>query len=889
MIALRMERVFKGPSIHGVEPVLVGRLRLTDPEIDPEADLTGACAKLQLAYPDWPLAQDLPFGVTPLQRAGHTAARWALCALNEVRGFLHCAGVVTQHEDVATAANEARVFLAYHHEGLARDVLQLALTALTAAARDPGFSRDTVLERLEKRWTLCRVHHPDYQARILMQGARALDIPVMPAWGISRYWQFGWGERSRVMFESSSTDDSHLGARVAAAKAATKAAMLALGIPTPASVLVSHASELTAAIERVGLPCVTKPLDRGGGKGVSAGLNTLDAVKAGFEYAKTQTSGPVMVEQFLLGSDHRLMVVDGRVVAVIRRDAAQVTGDGQRRVSELVAQQNAKRSPTNVVGSHYLRPIVLDAPARQHLSQQGLTVDSVLQVGQTASLRSNANLSMGGSCTDVTAQLHPEVREMAEALAQSLGLSAMGADYVTTDISQSWQAVGGAFIETNTVPGLDALVVAGWDPVEVARLALGKKPGRMALFLGVVPDADLAAARASLAAHAWPAGHGWACAGAAGLGAMTLKSAASADPWSDVRALLGHKTLKSAWLVCSAGQIQQHGLPVDRFERVVLCRSTLSEPWERLVRQQAKHTDIATDWRLVSDALAPPNDQSSVWRKHSVQWKKTTGAPQRPSEQDGALMMAAVSAELGQTPSHDVVVLGVTQEIVQLPWPESVRLLAFDHSAEMIASVWQPHPWVTSSVQQASWQCLPMGGRSVSVAVGDGSFNSLPDLRCYADVLRELARVLQPGGLLCCRYFALPLVRESLPAVAEAVKAGEVQSFHALKWRVAMAVCEGPAFSVALPEIRLAFEALFPDRDSLAADTGWPREVIDIIDVYLGVQTRYTFVGLDTLQALCAPWFTLEAASYGDYDLAERCPTLSLRLRSSFETQTEDA
>ncbi len=286
--------------------------------------------------------------------------------------------------------------------------------------------------------------------------------------------------------------------------------------------------------------------------------------------------------------------------------------------------------------------------------------------------------------------------------------------------------------------------------------------------------------------------------------------------------------------------------------------------------------------------LAQTKDQRSVWRKHSGHWAKV-GAPLRPSAQDGVLMLGAVSGDLGQTPASDVLVLGMTPEIIQLPWPESVRLQAFDHSAEMIASVWQPHPRVLSSAQQASWQSLPVGDRSVSGAVGDGSFNALPELLNYADVLQELARVLRPGGLLCCRYFALPPVRESLLAVAAAVKAGEVQSFHALKWRVAMSVCEGPTFSVSLPVIWAAFEALFPDRDSLIADTGWPREVVDTIDVYQGAQTRHTFFGLDTLQAICAPWFTLEAVSYGDYELAERCPTLSLRLLSTVSTPTGGA
>lgn len=273
------------------------------------------------------------------------------------------------------------------------------------------------------------------------------------------------------------------------------------------------------------------------------------------------------------------------------------------------------------------------------------------------------------------------------------------------------------------------------------------------------------------------------------------------------------------------------------------------------------------------------SDQCGVWQRHSIQWNKL-GSPQRPSPQDGAIMMAAVSADLARAAAADIVVLGVTPEVVLLPWPAPVRLHAFDHSAEMIATVWQPHPQIVSSAQQASWQSLPLADHSVCVAVGDGSFNSLPELTDYTDVLRELARVLQPDALLCMRYYALPSVRESLLAVGAAVQAGQVQGFHALKWRIAMAVCEGPTFSIAVPAIRAAFDALFPDRDGLAAATGWPREVIDTIDAYQGLLTRYTFADLDTLQALCAPWFTLEAMSCGDYELAGRCPTLSLRRRS---------
>lgn len=267
-------------------------------------------------------------------------------------------------------------------------------------------------------------------------------------------------------------------------------------------------------------------------------------------------------------------------------------------------------------------------------------------------------------------------------------------------------------------------------------------------------------------------------------------------------------------------------------------------------------------------------EQSAVWSRHSSQWRKV-GAPLRPSAEDGALMMAAVAPALGRhSDALEVVVLGVTPELVQLPWPAHTRLHAFDHSAEMIATVWQPHPRVPSAAQQASWQRLPLPDGSVDAFVGDGSLNALPTTGDYPEVLAELVRLLRPGGSLCLRCFIRPDARESLDAVAAAVAAGEVRSFHALKWRVAMALSEAPSFSVAVADIHAAFESAFPDRGRLSETTGWPAEAIATIDAYKGTQTRYTFPTMAALKAVCAPYFEVQEVLRGGYELAERCPTV---------------
>lgn len=201
---------------------------------------------------------------------------------------------------------------------------------------------------------------------------------------------------------------------------------MALGLPTPRYALVKEAAELTAAVAKVGWPCATKPLDLGGGKGVSAGHQTPQALAAGFQHARAASEGPVMVEAFVPGEDHRLMVVDGRLRAVIRREPAQVVGDGRQTVAQLVQALNAVRDERSLVASGFLRPIRLDGVALQHLAGQGAGPQTVLAPGQRVRLRSTANLSSGGFCTDVTGQEHPQLRAMAEMLASSLACTPWG-------------------------------------------------------------------------------------------------------------------------------------------------------------------------------------------------------------------------------------------------------------------------------------------------------------------------------------------------------------------------------------------------------------------------------------------------------------------------------
>ena len=269
---------------------------------------------------------------------------------------------------------------------------------------------------------------------------------------------------------------------------------------------------------------------------------------------------------------------------------------------------------------------------------------------------------------------------------------------------------------------------------------------------------------------------------------------------------------------------------------------------------------------------------NSVWRNHANQWDKF-GPPLRPSIRDGELMMEAVRAALSEKSDPlTVAILGVTPQVISLPWPAYVRLEAFDQSAEMIATVWRPAAHVPSSATQARWQCLPLSNQSVRIVVGDASLNALPRLSEYSEVLSELVRVLEKNGIVGVRCYIRPDANEVLEQIAVDAFAGKILGFHALKWRIAMALSHGPEFSVAVADILAAFETLFPDRDALARVTGWPLDVIDMIDAYRGANVRYNFPTMGAFQTACAPYFVVDDVAYGEGELAERCPTVRLRI-----------
>jgi cyanophycin synthetase len=229
----------------------------------------------------------------------------------------------------------------------------------------------------------------------------------------------------------------------------------------PRLIPVRNPEEAAAAARAIGFPVVVKPADSAGGNAVSVGLTTPDAVRAACASA-LRHSRRAVVESQLAGRDHRLLVVGGRLVAVTRRVAAHVTGDGSRTVAELIAAANAR--PERLPPAGLLEPLPLDEEARRLMAVDGWYPDSVPPAGRHIRLRTAANRSQGGSTEDVTAITHPDNAELACQAAALLGLDVAGIDLIAPDISRPVQGSGGGICEVNRSPSLLAHLSAPGAP-----------------------------------------------------------------------------------------------------------------------------------------------------------------------------------------------------------------------------------------------------------------------------------------------------------------------------------------------------------------------------------------------------------------------------------------
>ena len=286
----------------------------------------------------------------------------------------------------------------------------------------------------------------------LVAAAEARDIPNLR---LNKYSlvQFGHGRYQQRIQATITSKTPHIAVEISCDKEDTHNLLSDLGLPVPRQDLVYSAHEAVRAARRIGFPVVVKPLDANHGRGVSINLTEDDQVATAFEVARENARGrSVLVESFIEGMDHRMLVVNNELVAVAKRVPGHVVGDGRHTIAELVDIVN--QDPRRGIGHEkVLTRLELDHQAKRLMDKAGIDEQAVLPEGEIFYLRSTANLSTGGTAIDMTDVVHPDNREMAVRAVQAVGLDVGGVDFLSADITKSYKDIGGAIVEVNAAPG----------------------------------------------------------------------------------------------------------------------------------------------------------------------------------------------------------------------------------------------------------------------------------------------------------------------------------------------------------------------------------------------------------------------------------------------------
>ena len=341
-----------------------------------------------------------------------------------------------------------QVVVEYSEEAVGRQAMAVAEALCLAAQNDAPFDLVQALEDLREL---------DEDVRLgpstgsIADAALARNIPYRRLTEGSLI-MFGWGSRQRRIQAAEMDVTSTIAEDIAQDKELTKKLLDAAGVPVPLGCEVKSPEAAWTAACDIGLPVVVKPKSGNQGKGVTVNINSREHLMAAYA-AAAEFDDEILVERFLPGNDFRLLVVGDKLVAAARRDPPNVVGDGVHSIRQLVETVN--KDPRRGSGhATSLTKIRFDDIALTCLASQNLNADTIPPKGQRVNLRNNANLSTGGTATDVTDDVHPAVAERAVAAAQMVGLDICGVDMVCDSILQPLEEQGGGVVEVNAAPGL---------------------------------------------------------------------------------------------------------------------------------------------------------------------------------------------------------------------------------------------------------------------------------------------------------------------------------------------------------------------------------------------------------------------------------------------------
>jgi cyanophycin synthetase len=453
-------RVYVGPSLYAHFPVIRLTVDLGELEKWPSAKISGFNDRLLTALPSLDqhrCSYEATGGFVRRLKEGE--GTWLGHVFEHVAIELQCqAGAKVSFGKTRGTGDAGCYHVVYEYEEervglaaaeLAHQLLEQILPdkLRTADAVPPEFDlRDEIRSLI--RYAEDRQLGPSTFS--LVHAAEERDIPWLRLNDRSLI-QFGQGKHQKRIQATITSSTSHIAVELASDKEETNRLLGDLGLPVPRQRLVRNEKEAVRAAEKLGYPVVLKPLDANHGRGVTTDVRDEGQVKIAFEKAR-EHSRSVIVETFLEGLDHRMLVIGGELVAVAKRVPGHVVGDGEHTIAQLVDIVN--QDPRRGIGHEkVLTRIEIDAEAVRMMARKGLTAESVPPKGEMVMLRGTGNLSTGGTAIDLTDVTHPDNREVAKRAARAIGLDVVGVDFITPDMTRSFREVGGGICEVNAAPG----------------------------------------------------------------------------------------------------------------------------------------------------------------------------------------------------------------------------------------------------------------------------------------------------------------------------------------------------------------------------------------------------------------------------------------------------
>lgn len=263
--------------------------------------------------------------------------------------------------------------------------------------------------------------------------------------------QLGYGIHQKRIRATIASTTSTIAVDIAGDKEETKVLLGDAEIPVPRGLVIRKEEDLEAAIRRVGFPIVIKPIDGNHGKGNTTNIVSMEQALKAFHSAK-EYSRRVIVEKYITGYDFRVLVINYHFICAALRTPASVVGDGIHNIQQLVDITN--QDPRRGFGHEkVLTQITIDSYTQKMLDDVNYTLDTIPKKGERVLLKPTANLSTGGTSTDVTDEVHPANIVMFERIARIIGLDICGIDIMATDLKTPVTENGGAILEVNAAPG----------------------------------------------------------------------------------------------------------------------------------------------------------------------------------------------------------------------------------------------------------------------------------------------------------------------------------------------------------------------------------------------------------------------------------------------------